>query len=62
MVFCSMIIEILFFLHQKITVQDKMDSKKADEDLDESEEDEIDFEEDENDSALESSTGCESRS
>jgi len=37
-----------------------MDSKKADEDLDESEEDGIDFEEDENDSALDSSTGCES--
>ncbi|KAK7175188.1 hypothetical protein R3I93_002175 [Phoxinus phoxinus] len=34
-----------------------MDSKTADEDIDESEEDGIDFEEDENDSSLDSSTG-----
>lgn len=39
-----------------------MDSRKADEDIDESAEDGIDFEEDESDSALDSSTGCESQS
>ncbi len=55
MKFCSVMHEMLFFFHLKImTFHDKMDSKKSDEEMDDSEEDENDF-------ALDSSTSCESQ-